>query len=239
MANFYRYFPKVRGGSSTWTDGSPASDIIITETFGVSVGTLNVDLPLLTNTNTFFAQTVIPGAVDVTIPLFTNTNNIYSPTIAPEAVSVTLPLISSTNNLFAPSIVPGAVAITTPLINSTGVLYSPSVYVQAVTVVLPLLASTGQIYAPTIAPGSVSVSLPLFSNISTIYPPSLSQGTVIREKIVRNSRITKYYVVHSGVSVLVNVNSKTKTSKEYASPVASVVSENSKITIKKTLQSLL
>jgi hypothetical protein len=239
MADFFRYFPKVRGGSSTWSDGSPASTILINETFGVSSGTQNLDVPLLTNTNTLFAPTIVPQAVVVELPLLSNTNTLYAPTVVPGAVSVTLPLISSTNALFSPTVVPGAVVITTPLINSTTVLYSPSVSPQAVAIALPLIASSGQLYAPVIAPGAVALTLPLLNNVSVLYDPSISQIQVVRKKIVRNSRITKYAAIHSGVCVLIDINSKTKKGKEYLSPVSTVFSKSSKITIKKTLQSLL
>lgn len=36
MAPFFRGFPKVRGGSALWSDGSPASALLINETFGAS-----------------------------------------------------------------------------------------------------------------------------------------------------------------------------------------------------------
>lgn len=239
MDNFYRYFPKVRGGSSIWSDGSPAGNIIITETFGAPVGTLNVDLPLLTNTSTFFAPTIVPGAVDVSIPLFSNTNTLYSPTISPGAVAVTLPLINSTNNLFAPIVAPGAVNITTPLLASTTVIYSHTVSPQAVSIALPLIASGVHIYSPVIAPGSVNLTMPLYTNTSIIYEPRVTQGQSNRIRIVRNSRITKYAVMQSGVFVLMDLNSKTKKVVRHSSTVSTEVSRTSKITIKKTLQSLL
>lgn len=42
MDKFYRYFPKIRGGSSLWTENTPASQLLLNETLGNggSVGTL-------------------------------------------------------------------------------------------------------------------------------------------------------------------------------------------------------
>lgn len=43
MDNYFRSFPRVRGGSSLWTDGGVASEILEAEFFGNSGGVISVD----------------------------------------------------------------------------------------------------------------------------------------------------------------------------------------------------
>ena len=77
---------------------------------------------LYTNTNTFYAPTVAPGAVDLTPSLFTNTNAFYSATVSLSggAQSLTPGLFSNTNTFHAATVarVPGF--LTPVLKNNSG-----------------------------------------------------------------------------------------------------------------------
>jgi len=102
MDNFFRYFPKLRGGSELWSNNTPASDVLINGTFGAAPQDLTA--PLLSNSNTVYAPTITAGAVTVTAGLLENVSILYSPSIQAGAVTLNCPLLLNTSIFYPPNI---------------------------------------------------------------------------------------------------------------------------------------
>ena len=120
---------------------------------GASPQTLTV--PLLTNTQTFPAATITPGAVSLSPPLLTNAQALYAPTITVGSVALQPPLIESAAQLFAPTVTQGGVSLQLPLIGSVDALYAPTITVGSVTLLLPLLDSATVLYPPVVGGGAI------------------------------------------------------------------------------------
>lgn len=125
MVEFYRAFPKIRGGSAIWSDGSPAETILDNDTFGSSVPAQDLIIPLLSNSNTLFEPTLIPQAVTIQLPLLSNSNTLYDATLVPGPVNIQIPLFTNSDSLFSPTIVP-VQSIQLPLFSNSDSLYAPS-----------------------------------------------------------------------------------------------------------------
>lgn len=172
----------------------------------------NLTVPLLTNDNTLYNHTVVPGSVSITAPLFTNSNDLFNHTIVPQAVSLTVPILNNTNSLYEPTIILGSVTITAPVLSNNNTLYNHTVATEAVSIlppvinntsvlyefsvpasiIAPLLSNTSSVYNPTILPGSVSLSVPILTNTSALYNPTLTVGSVSLTFNLHNNTTTLY-----------------------------------------------
>ena len=135
------------------------------------VGTQSVAPPLLSNSQTFYAPSVLRGAVNVLPPLFTNTNTLYAPTVVPQALTVSPPLLTNTQTFYGPTVVAGPLNVSPPLLTNTNTLYGPTVSGGTTTVIAPLLVNNQTFFGPTVVVGAVTVLPPLLVNTNTIFAP--------------------------------------------------------------------
>lgn len=155
-------------------------------TADAGAGTQTLTLPLISNSNTLYAPTLVPQAITITMPLITNSPTLYAPTLTPQAVTLTLPLITNSPTLYAPTLEVQAITITLPLISNTNTLYSPTL---SLNIALPLLTNTSSLYAPTLNPFTY-LELPLLTNTNTLYAPTLTAGAITVDlPLITNSNV--------------------------------------------------
>lgn len=126
------------GGSWTVTDSSIATGVPGVVMSGVyiygddweggNIGTTGFTLTpsLFTNSSTFYAPTVAPGAVGLTPSLFTNGNTFYSATVslAGGDQSLTPGLFSNSNAFYGPTVVRTPGFLTPVMKNNTGAVWA-------------------------------------------------------------------------------------------------------------------
>lgn len=149
---------------------------------------------LVTDTDTFFAPTVAPGAVTIAPALVTDTDVFYAPSIAqtvlpaivtdtdvfyaPDVAQVLLAgLVTDTDTFFAPAITTGAVAVEPGLIDSDDLFYSPSIVGGAITLFPDRVIDTDVIYAPTASFPGAQVTPSLYVDpFESFYGATVSRG---------------------------------------------------------------
>lgn len=129
------------GGSWTVTDSSIATGVPGVVMSGVyiygddweggNIGTAGLTLTpsLFTNSSTFYAPTVIPGAVALTPGLLSNTNVFYSATVSLTGSTQTLTpaRFDNANAFYAPTVAPGAVTLTPARFDNANAFYTATV----------------------------------------------------------------------------------------------------------------
>ena len=114
---------------------------------------------------------------DLTPSLFTNTQTFHAATVAPGAVTLAPSLVNPGQSFFAPTASPGAVTLSPSLVTSGEAFHAPAL--SAVYGLAPsLLTNTQSFGAATVAPGAVTVSPDLAANVSTFFGPAASPGAV-------------------------------------------------------------
>lgn len=107
-------------------------------------------VPFISNANTMFTPTAVPGPVTVAPPYINNANSMFSPAVA---YKIATPFISNANTLFAPLVAPGPV-----------------------TLLLPRITNTNSMFTPVAVPGPVTLQLPFITSVSIAYSPRSTKG---------------------------------------------------------------
>lgn len=89
--------------------------------------TQNLSPALFTNSNTFYTQTVTPGAVTLTPALFTNSNSFFTPTVGRGAVTLTPALFTNSNSFFTPTVGRGTITLAPGVLTNISVFFTPTV----------------------------------------------------------------------------------------------------------------
>lgn len=165
------------GGGGTTQDvdfrvGSTAT--MVTSDFGAAQ---TLTPGLYSNSATFHAPTVTPGAVTLTPSLFANTGAFYDPTVSASGGSQTLTQASTATN--------------------SATFYSATVTAGAVTLTPALATNAAAFYAATVTPGSVSLTPALLANASTFHTASVTPGTVTLSP-TRHDNASDYYAATVG-----------------------------------------
>lgn len=140
--------------------------LLLLLTSAAGSGTQTLTPSLFTNTQTFYAPTVTPGAVTLTPSLFTNTNSFFAPTVS-ATYSLTPALYTNTQTFFAATVSPGVVTLTPALFTNSQTFFSPTV---------------SQASSQTLTPS-------LFTNTNTFFGPTVSDGRHVAGRPKR-----KYYI---------------------------------------------
>jgi hypothetical protein len=146
---------------------------------------------IFTNTNTFYAPTVTPGAVTLTPSLYSNINTFYGPTTT-SIVGVAPTLFSNTNVFYGPTVSPGEVTISPDLFENTSDFYAASISTGPVTIQPALYSNDATFYV--LAPG-------LFTNSNTFHGPSVSYSYELTPSRFDNSN-TIYNATVTGAYML-------------------------------------
>jgi hypothetical protein len=142
----------------------------------VSAQTLSSSL--FTNTQTFHAQTVSPGAVALAPALVTNTQTFYASTVGRGAVTLSPSPFTNSQTFHAATVVPGAVSLAPSLLTNTQTFYGQTITPGAATLAPALFTNSQTFHSSTIAPGAVSLSSSLFTNTQTFYASTLAPGAL-------------------------------------------------------------
>lgn len=140
-------------------------------------GSQTLSPSLLSNSNSFYAPTITPGAVTLSPGLFTNTNSFYAATITPGAVTLSPGLFTNSNSFFAPTITTGSVTLSPSLLTNSNSFYAPTITTGDVTLAPGLFTNSNTFYAATITPGEVTLTPTLFTNTNTFYSPVVTLDT--------------------------------------------------------------
>ena len=138
------------------------------------VGSRTLSPGLFTNTQTIFTHTVARGAVSLVVPLLSNTQTFYAGSVSITA-TLEAPLLTNAPLFFAPS-VSGVTTALPPLLGSTGSFFAPTVQAGAAGVSPPLFTNVQTFYSASVAAGGAEQSLTasLFTNTQTIHAPAIS-----------------------------------------------------------------
>lgn len=163
---------------------------------------------LFSNSQTFYAPTVTPGAVGLTPSLITNSQTFYAPTVAQTqslspnlftntqtfyAATVTAglaiispPLVTNSETFYAATVTPGDVALTPGLFTNTNSF--PAVTVTAIYPLTPSLVTNSQSFpAATVTAGPVSLTPSLFTNTNSFFAPTVAIGGTLLPSLFTNS----------------------------------------------------
>lgn len=131
---------------------------------------------LFTNSQTFYAATVVPGAVTVAPSLFTNTQTFHSLAVTSGAVTLSPSLLTNAQTFYAATVARGTATLSPSHFTNTQTFYGATVSPDAVGLAPPLLTNIASFYGPTVAAGVVAVAPSLFTSTQTFYSAVLKQG---------------------------------------------------------------
>ena len=217
----FSFAPMVSFGSATEAvtiePAAPGHGLTTFTTWDAASQTLAPSL--LTNSQTFHAPTVSPGAVALSPGLFTNASTFYGPTISqpgggaqtltpvllvnspvlyaasviPGALSLSPGLLSNGGAIFGPAVAAGPVSLAPALLTNTSLLHAPAATPGTVTLQPAQLANANTIYVATVAPGAASLTAGLLTNVSALYPPGVTllsgDRTVLPPRLETTSQI--------------------------------------------------
>lgn len=143
-------------------------------TVDLLVGVLTLQPGLFSNTNTFYAPTVVPGEVTLTPSLFTNTSAFFAPTVTPGEVTLTPGLFSNANTFFSPVVnLDGALTLAPDRFDNANTFYAPTVTPGDVALTPSLLTNSNQFFAAVVSiTGTAVYPLPAQVLLGVTYGPS-------------------------------------------------------------------
>lgn len=129
---------------------------------------------LFTDSDTFYAATVTPGAVTLTPALFTNTNTFYSPVVA-SSIGLTPVLFADGDTFYNPSVAAGAVTLTPSLFADADTFYIPAVTTDGA--LLPsIFTNSNAFFTSTVTPGAVSLTPTIYTDPDTFHAATIAAG---------------------------------------------------------------
>ena len=158
--------------TTTWSESTRAGAIVIE----VKEASQALTPSLFTNTQTFYAPTVTPGAVTLTPALFTATQTFHSPTLTPGAVTLSPSPLANGQTFYAATVARGTATLSPSLFTNAQAFYSATASPGAVSLAPPLLANSPSFHGPTVAAGTVALAPSLFTSAQTFYSADLEQG---------------------------------------------------------------
>ena len=205
VAVWNRQLPKNLAASlsvNPWQIFAPIPRNVFADVAGGS-GSQTLSPSLYSNSQSFYAPTLAPGAVTVTPSLLTNTQSFYAPTvsIAGGPQQLTANRLDNTQVFYAPTLAPGAVTVTPSLYNNSQTFYSltlsstktlsaalftnaPTFYASIVSlgsgpqvISPPLLVNAQSYFTQLVTPGQVSLFPALLTNSQSFYPATVSDGS--------------------------------------------------------------
>ena len=132
---------------------------------------------LFTNSNTFYTQTVTPGAVSLTPSLFTGSNNFYSAIVSQGGVVLHPSLYANANTFYTQIVSPGSVTLTPALLVNSNSFYNQSISLGAVNLTPNLFTNSSTFYAHRIT-GAGALLPVLFVNNNVFYNDTVTAGQV-------------------------------------------------------------
>lgn len=130
---------------------------------------------LVTNTQTFHAATVSPGAVSLAPSLVTNSQTFYSPTVnlSSGTQGLAASLVTNSQTFYGPT-VSSSYTLLPSLVTNTQTFYGETVSAQYV--IRPsVVTNTQTFYAPVVSVGTVTLSPSLVTNEQTFHSPTVLQ----------------------------------------------------------------
>lgn len=136
--------------------------------------------PLVTNSNSFFAATVTPGAIALTPALFTNSNTFYAHTVSQSGATQTLTAarFDNTSTFNTHAITLGAVTLSPALFTNSNTFFGGAVSQNGApqTLTASLFTNTNSFFTATVGVGAVTLSPTLVASSNAFYSHTLSQG---------------------------------------------------------------
>lgn len=162
---------------------------------------------LFTNTNTFYAHTLVRGAVTLTPSLFTNSNTFYTHVISQGGATQTLmaSLFTNTNSFYAHTINAGAVTLTPSLFSNTNSFYAHTLNRGTVTLSPSLFSNANSFYTHAVTPGAVTLTAALFSNSNAFYTHTIVQAggpqTLLPNLFLNDNTFYAHEITQIGVGI--------------------------------------
>lgn len=163
-------------------------------------GTINQFLTpsLFTNTQTFYAPTVTPGAVSLTPSLVTNNQTFYAPTVL-STYGLLLSLVTNAQTFYGATVTPGAVSLLPSLVTESQTFYSPTVSQAGVQDLQPSLVTNAQTFYGAVVTSDYTLSPSLLTNSQTFYSPTVDAQNTLLPPLVTNEQTFYSAVVSPGV----------------------------------------
>jgi hypothetical protein len=153
--------------SPAWTGTAPTVDVLGTASFKKDL-TQAVTAPLYTNSSTFHAPTVTPGAVNADVALFANSNTFFAETVA-SIYPLTAPLFTNDSVFFEITAdYDASTNVDAPLFVNAQTFYDPFAF--ATYQLLPALMSETTFFSVTIDT-YLGIDVPALQEISVFYSP--------------------------------------------------------------------
>lgn len=198
-------------GADSW-GSDPWGQTSYSYFYSPTVTTANTVAPaLLTNSNTFYAATVLPGPVTVSPTLYTNTNTFYAAAIT-TANTLSAARYDNTNVFYAATVTPGAVTLSPSLFTNTNTFYAVTASsVYALTAAR--YDNTNTFYAVT-ATSTYQLDPPLYTNTQTFYGPTVDY-VAYRYSRPDSDFSTGSWAPSSGVDLYPMVDEETPSDADY------------------------
>lgn len=155
----------------------------------VTIPSLEVDLPFLTDGDTLHSPAVIPD-LPILLPFLADSDSIFDTAIRPE-LSVVLAFLADTDGMVAPLVRPD-LRLDLPFLDDPDSLFLLQLTFPGLNVILPLLDDLDVIIAPAVVAGPVYVELPLVADDDSLFSPDIGVGpvSVLLPFLVDTDRIT-------------------------------------------------
>jgi hypothetical protein len=144
--------------------------------WGVIVDALTADVALtpalFSDTDTFFAPTVAPGAITLTPSLYTDTDSFFAPT-ASASYTLTASLITDTDTFAAPTVSQSGQSLTPSLFSDTDSFYSATIS-TSIELTAALYADTDTFSVPTVTAGAITLTPSLVTDADSFFAPSIA-----------------------------------------------------------------
>jgi len=174
--------------------GAGTAGQFVTSTAG-GAGNQTLTPSLFSNTNSFFAPTVTPGAVTLTPglysdgdsffapalrfilqpSLYSDADSFFAPTVTPGAVTLTPGLFSDGDTFFAPTVSPGAVTLSPSLVTDGDTFFAHDLFIGQ-TLAPSLYSNTNSFFSPVVSPGAVTLTPSLYSDGDSFFAAVITQA---------------------------------------------------------------
>lgn len=160
---------------------------------------VQVRLPLLTNSQVFYAPTLVADN-KLLVPLLTNEQVFYGASVSREAALI-VPLLTNTQSFFAPKI---NQSLTVPLLTNEQTFYGPQVSADD-RLTLSLLTNTQTFYEPSI---NQHVIVPLLTNAQEFYGVTVLRDTALDVPLLTNTQTFYQAAIRQNINLprLTNTN---------------------------------
>ncbi len=182
--------PVATGGTQSNTSSSWAAQTIALRP---APSGQQLDPSLVTNSQTFHAPTVTPGAVGLTPSLFTNSQTFHAPTVERVFPNVNQDfglVTDGTGDTYDFGLITDGVSasmsfgdlleqtLTPSLFTASQTFYGPTVLRGTVTLTPALLSDGDTFFTPTVGRGTITLTPPLLSDGETFFAPTVTRGPV-------------------------------------------------------------